>query len=315
MLPRGQTTCFLLRAVIQESLMNNQPKECDTNSNSIIESQLHDHVQKMGSRLKSDVVTFLGPILGGADSLIRDAVESIDKKKPKVSIVLETPGGSIEVVQRIVDCVRHHYETVWYVIPNFAMSAGTILVMSGDAIYMDYYSVLGPIDPQVERPGVGMIPALGYLIQYERLIDKSKKGKLTTAELTLLVEKFDQAELYQYEQARELSISLLKEWLVKYKFKNWTKTKTRKLKVTKGMKDQRAVAIAKRLNETKHWHSHSRGISMEVLRRDLNLQIEDFGQDAELNQAIRAYYQLLRDYMMRRGHSVAVHTNGRYVAF
>src|SRR5579863_7668178 len=102
------------------------------------------------------------------------------------------------------------------------MSAGTVLVMSGDAIHMDYYSLLGPIDPQLERAGsADLVPALGYLVQFERLIEKSRKGKLTTAELTFLVEKFDPAELYSYEQARELSIALLKEWLVRYKFKNW----------------------------------------------------------------------------------------------
>jgi len=34
----------------------------------------------------------------------------------------------------------------------------------------------------------------------------------------ILIQGFDQGELYYYEQARELSIALLKEWLVKYKF-------------------------------------------------------------------------------------------------
>ena len=34
--------------------------------------------------------------------------------------------------------------------------------MSGDAIFMDYFSVLGPIDPQLPK-GDTMVPALGYL--------------------------------------------------------------------------------------------------------------------------------------------------------
>jgi len=52
-----------------------------------------------------------------------------------------------------------------FLIPSHAMSAGTILAMSGDAIHMDYYSVLGPIDPQVENQEGRLIPALGYLIR------------------------------------------------------------------------------------------------------------------------------------------------------
>ena len=44
------------------------------------------------------------------------------------------------------------------------MSAGTILCMSGDKIFMDYASILGPIDPQVPTPDTGdYVPALGYL--------------------------------------------------------------------------------------------------------------------------------------------------------
>ena len=73
----------------------------------------------------------------------------------------------------------------------------------------------------------GWFPALGYLRQYEKLIDKAKDGTITSAEVELLVSGFDQAELYQYDQAKQQSITLLEEWLVKYKFKDWTKTQTR----------------------------------------------------------------------------------------
>jgi ClpP class serine protease len=52
------------------------------------------------------------------------------------------------------------------------MSAGTVLVMCGDNIYMDYFSVLGPIDPQVKRRSKGnvYVPALGYLEKYNELV-------------------------------------------------------------------------------------------------------------------------------------------------
>ena len=177
---------------------------------------------------------------------------------------------------------------------------------------MDYFSVLGPIDPQVERPDGKMIPALGYLEKYKELVEKSQRGTLTTAEMTFLISKFDPAELYQYERAKELSNSLLKEWLVRYKFRNWKVTKTHRRRVTKQMKVQRAEEIANKLNDTKTWNSHGRGISMDVIRRVLNLQIEDFGRDTELNSCVRIYYRLLRDYMVKRGHRWVVHTREHY---
>ena len=168
--------------------------------------------------------------------------------------------------------------------------------MSGDDIYMDYFSVLGPIDPQLEKDDK-MVPALGYLAQYERLIDRSKRGVLTTAELAFLINRFDPAELYMYEQAREMSISLLKEWLVKYKFKNWKITQTRKMKVTKAMRTERAEQIAKILNKIDKWNSHGRGIHMSVLKRDLKLLIQDFGSNSVLRDCIKDYHRLLQDYL------------------
>ena len=37
------------------------------------------------------------------------------------------------------------------IVPDGAMSAGTIFALSADRIMMDYFSCLGPIDPQIEK--------------------------------------------------------------------------------------------------------------------------------------------------------------------
>jgi hypothetical protein len=193
------------------------------------------------------------------------------------------------------------------------MSAGTVLVMSGDAIHMDYFSVLGPIDPQIQRPDGKMVPALGYLAKYEELVKKSSEGKLSPVEAAYLLERFDPGELHQFEQARDLTIDLLKDWLVRYKFRNWKKTERHGGKVTRAMKVERAGEIARQLNETRLWHSHARGISMEVLRRKLNLRIEDFGQNNDLKESISTYYALLQDYKGKLSHDGVVHTRLRYI--
>ena len=244
-----------------------------------------------------------------------EAVARSVERKEKIVVVLETDGGYIEVVQRIAETLRHHYSRVDFVVPNFAMSAGTVLVMSGDAIHMDYFSILGPIDPQVGHADGKLVPALGYLAQYKKLIEKADQGTLNTAELTILIEKFDQAELYKYEEARKLSISLLQEWLVKYKFKDWKNTQEKGRRVTHRLRKSRATTIARKLSNPDHWHSHGRGISMEVLRRDLNLRIENFGENNELNDAIRVYCKLMRDYMIRLRHGGVLHRRGSYVPF
>jgi hypothetical protein len=285
-----------------------------TPSARIVEEQMDSHLEAVEHAFKGDALTFVGPLLFGVDEFIRDAIEQIHrrkgaqgKKRGKLVVILETPGGYSQVAERIADCMHKHYDAVEFIIPNRAMSAGTILAMSGDEIWMDYFSVLGPIDPQVENQESKLIPAHGYLVQYQRLIEKSRNNKITTAELQFLVQRFDPAELYQYEQEMNLSVTLLRKWLVQYKFRNWNKTEGRGKKVTEKMKKECAEKVAHNLNDTKKWHSHGRGISMEVLRKDVKLKIEDFGADNDKNTSIKEYHKLLTDYMSKLSSSVAVH--------
>ena len=175
--------------------------------------------------------------------------------------------------------------------------------MSGNRIYMDYSSSLGPIDPQVpDKEDKYLVPALGYLDKVEELVEKSKNNTISPAEIAILVRQ-DLAMLRFYEQARDLSIALLKEWLTRYKFNGWTHHRTTNpgSPVTNEEKEDRAKEIAKLLTDNKHWHSHGRMINMNTLRNLLRLEIDDYGQDKELSQAIRLYNDTLTDYLNRQG--------------
>lgn len=288
----------------------------ERDSNRIIEAQLDERAAVLEEAAGTDVLSYLGPMFPPGDDVVKDVIEGRKqsrRRRPRLMVLLETGGGLITVAERIARIFRHHYRRVDFVVPTYAMSAGTVLVMSGDAIYMDYASTLGPIDPQV-RAKKRWVPALGYLEQYKRLVEKSAAGELTTAELAYFMQNFDAAELYQYEQERELSIALLEEWLVKYKFKNWKVTQTRGATVTRAMKKARANEVAEKLNDTKHWHSHGRGIPMEMLRRDLKLLIDDFEADPSLAKPVHDYFRLLQDYQGRRSHFLfVVHGKGRHV--
>lgn len=269
--------------------------------------------------IKGHAISMSGPLIFGVDDILRSAVERRWKKEQaeRLVILLTTPGGYAETVQRMVETVRHHYQLVDFVVPNYAYSAGTVFVMSGDAIYMDYYSRLGPIDPQVDSAKGRQVSALGTLEKYNALIEKAQNGTITTAEVQLLIDGFDQGELYHYEQAKDLSIALLEDWLVKYKFKNWKETQTRKLPVTDQMKKDTASRIGAVLNNTAKWHSHGYGISMDVLQRDpeIKLLIDDYGKNPILAEKIRCYHELLSDYMTKRAVEGVIHSPGDYRPF
>ncbi len=177
--------------------------------------------------------------------------------------------------------------------------------MSGDKIFMDYSSALGPIDPQVFN-GKNWVPALGYLDKVEEMINKSAAGQLTQAELIMLREQ-DLAMLRRHEQARDLTIALLKEWLVKYKLKNWNTHKDG-TPVTPQQKEDRAKEIAKDLGDNKLWHSHGRSIGVAALTHILKLKIEDYSTDAVLKPLIREYNDLICQYILRNGSEAFLHS-------
>ena len=279
---------------------------------SFTKRRLDRFLETISELTNAEAVALVGPIIRGLDGVLRDALESIpDRNKHRsIAVILDTPGGIVEVVQRMVTAIRVNYDDVTVIVPDRAMSAGTIFALSADRIMMDYFSCLGPIDPQIER-GDDLVPGLAYLNQFERLNKKSEKGELTTAEYALL-NKLDLAELYRFEQARELSIELLIEWLSRYKFKDWEITETQKIKVTDELKRDRAKEIAELLNDPERWHSHGRPINMDVLQNEVRLKILNIAEQTNLYDEVRGYFGLLRDYMFRENYPFFVHTRGHF---
>ena len=258
--------------------------------------------------MNSDVLSYFGPIVDGNESAFLDVIETIaaEGKSPSLSVMLTTTGGSAMAVERYVNIIRKHYDRVNFIVPDYAYSAGTIFCMSGDEIFMDYSSVLGPIDPQVKNKEGKFVPALGYLDKIDELIEKARQNKLTNAEF-LILKDFDLAELWAYEQARELTVSLLEKWLVKYKFKNWNKHSSTGRVVTTAEKTKKAKDIATELGNNKTWKSHGRPINIEELE-SLGLKIRDFSSDKNLRDLIRKYYNLARDYIVKFNFQVFIQT-------
>lgn len=284
-------------------------------------SKLDDHVKEaLDKRLEplevhfdADCAFYYGPIFPSVEKRFREFIELLKADagtKDRLALFLNTSGGSAETVEKMVEIIRHHYSEVFFIVPDEAMSAGTIFCMSGDKIYMDYSSSLGPIDPQVYN-GKDWVPALGYLDQVEQMIEKSARNELTDAEMIILQNQ-DLALLSQFEQAKNLTVTLLKKWLVEYKFKDWTTHQTTpsllNQPVTLAEKEARASEIATMLGNNKVWHSHGRRISSTTLTNFIRLKIEDYSADNTLRSAIRAYNDFLTDYISRHDAKFFLHS-------
>lgn len=299
-----KTSCIFLKICYHICKVENtrRVKELINKLEKMNQIAISDLLKKLEAKLDADVFTYYGEIVNGVESQVKDLIETLAKDSDKhraIYVFLTTPGGSLTPVQRMVDILRHFYEEVNFIVPDYAYSAGTIWCMSGDNIYMNYYSTLGPIDPQVQNKDGNLVAALGYLDKINELLEKARKNELTQAEF-LILKDFDLAELRSYEQAKELAVDMLKKWLTKYKFKDWTVHSSTGAAVTNEEKEARALDIANKLSDNNVWKSHGRPIGIQVLKDELHLKIIDFEEDSELSDIIGEYYDALTEYI--RGH-------------
>lgn len=257
----------------------------DETARNLLNSKLAD----LEANLKADVIVYYGEIFDSVEIQMKKIVEELQSEKEPNSIcyvILTTPGGSLNPVNRMVTILRHFYSEVNFIVPNYAYSAGTIFCMSGDNILMNYFSALGPVDPQVQNRDGKLVAALGYLDKINDLLIKAQNNTISQAEF-LILKDFDLAELRAYEQAKELAVDLIMKWLVKYKFKDWT-VHSNGSPVTTKEKEERATAIANTLSNNNIWKSHGRAINMQELE-NMNLKIEDYGKNKDLCNLIDSY--------------------------
>jgi hypothetical protein len=96
------------------------------------------------------------------------AVHKMDRSKG-LDLILHTPGGGISSTQSIVDYLHKMFRVaggvpdIRAIIPQMAMSAGTMISCSCKEVWMGKHSNLGPIDPQLRD-----VPAYGVLKEFRQ---------------------------------------------------------------------------------------------------------------------------------------------------
>lgn len=71
-----------------------------------------------------------------------------------VSVILDTRGGSIAAAEIIQKCFENHNGDVDIYVPQKACSAGTMIALSGDNLFLGRNAYLTPFDPQISGLGV-----------------------------------------------------------------------------------------------------------------------------------------------------------------
>ncbi|UYT57783.1 ATP-dependent Clp protease proteolytic subunit [Brucella sp. MAB-22] len=80
-----------------------------------------------------------------------DVLDEIGPTK-KISLILHTNGGSTSAAWRLVNLIKTFCDEFEVIVPNKAMSAGTLISLGANSIIMTKQAALGPIDPSLTHP-------------------------------------------------------------------------------------------------------------------------------------------------------------------
>jgi len=264
-----------------------------------LQAERQKQLRRIIDKRKRDVLVYASNLIGPVQlvginypDLVRIKDQLSNLRGDKLDLILETPGGAGEVAEDMVKLLRQKYAEVAIIVPGTAKSAGTIIAMSGDEILMNPSSSLGPIDAQISWQGKHF-SAEALLAGIEAIkaeVEKSK-GNLNRAYVPILL-NISPGEIEHARNAMKFAQTLVCQWLVKYKFKNWSRHSSTGQPVTDQDKESRADEIATLLGNHGHWLTHGRSIKMEDLR-SMGVKIEDYSQDPLLADAIDRYYTLM----------------------
>ncbi len=238
-----------------------------------------------------------GNSIDGTDDLpFKEMVATVPNQIKEVDIVLVTPGGLANQVYNFVNILRPRFEKVNFILLNMAMSAGTIFIMSGDEIIMSSQSKFGPIDPQIPSRDGRFIPAQSILVAIEDIRDRGKKallaGKKPDWTDIQLLNNMDLRMVGEAITASDYSIKMTKEFLEKYKFRNWKTHLSDNRVVTLDERKNRADEIANILCNHKEWKSHGHFINRDVAHDQCRLEITHSESIPGLDKAMRRMWAL-----------------------
>lgn len=179
--------------------------------------QIEEHT---GRRLLVWVASDASEINKLAIPPIADLLHDIEPDVADVDLLLQSPGGDVDVAEKIVGMFRHRTRSLRVIVAEAAKSAATLVAVASDEILMGYTSELGPIDPQIgitTPSGETMMrPAHSFIDGFEQIKqDVAASGGLSPAYLPML-QHYDPALLDYCRKAIERSRLFAEQWLSAY---------------------------------------------------------------------------------------------------
>lgn len=124
------------------------------------------------------------------------AVHGLDRSLG-LDLILHTPGGAIGATQSLVDYLRRMFgNDIRAIVPQIAMSAGTMIACCCKEIWMARHSNLGPIDPHIRG-----LPARGVIEEFKTACNEVAEDPSRIPIWQAIVAQYEPAFLSRCENA------------------------------------------------------------------------------------------------------------------
>lgn len=188
-----------------------------------------------------------------------------------LDLVLHTPGGSVTAAESIVYYLTQKFgNNIRTIIPQMAMSAGTMIACATKDIIMGHQSCIGPFDPSVQN-----VSAFAVFEEFNRASEDIKVNPHNIPLWHTMLSKYPPAFLELCERAIELANTMVPLWLTKNMFS----------RLSGSARNKKIKKILATLNNPAKTKEHSRHIHFQEAS-DLGLHVTSLEADQALQEKV-----------------------------
>lgn len=195
-----------------------------------------------------------------------------------LDLLLHTPGGDVAAAESLVGYLRSMFGTdIRAVVPQLAMSAGTMIACGCSEIIMGRHSSLGPIDPQMNG-----IPAHGIVEEFKQAAADIAKNPASIPLWQPIIAKYHPTLIGECQKAIKWSKEMTAEWLKTGMFASET---------TDSVRGAKAMKVVDELADHALTLSHARHIDIDRAK-GLGLTITALEDNDALQDAVLTVHHL-----------------------
>jgi ClpP class serine protease len=251
----------------------------------------HKYLKALHAHTNRNIITYYSGWLskpGIALSEINDedkngfmtTIHGLDRKLG-LDLILHTPGGGIAATQSIVNYLHKMFgRDIRAIVPQIAMSAGTIIACCCKEIWMGKQSNLGPVDPQLRG-----IPAHGVVQEFKRALKEIKKDSSRIVIWQQIIGQYRPTFLGQCENAIDWSNSFVEQELAEGMFSAMPDRK------------KKAKAVTKRLSNYPKNKTHDRHFDADECEA-MGLIVKHLEADAQMQDLVLTVHHCYMNLLM-----------------